>query len=147
MQKNKIFLEVIKNRKIILPLFLIISSFFLGFFVKEIYNNYFKRNTNLVNIKKSSNKISLEDVLNNKNTADIIVLLYIKDKCSYCMKAEKLLKSKNIKYDLINLTSNHNLHLQLIKQTQQITVPYVFYNNKFIGGYSELNSLLTKPDH
>lgn len=69
------------------------------------------------------------------------VKLYIKSSCFFCQKALSLLEEKGIKYEIIELTDNRELQLALIEQTGQTTVPYIFINNQFIGGFDQLNHI------
>lgn len=70
--------------------------------------------------------------------SDINVVLYVKKTCSYCNYAKSLLERKGIPYEVIELTNNEDLIIKLVNQTGQTTVPYVFVNNEFVGGYTEL---------
>ena len=70
--------------------------------------------------------------------SDIKVMLYSKTGCSYCTKAKELLKNKGIAYEEVELTNNKDLIIKLVNQTGQNTVPYVFVNDEFIGGYQDL---------
>lgn len=72
---------------------------------------------------------------------DIKIILYSLDGCRYCVAAEEFLKKKSIPYDVIKLRRNNDLATKLFNQTGQRTVPYVFVNDKFIGGYQDLVQL------
>lgn len=83
------------------------------------------------------------DVILNKNKSDnlptnVKVIIYAKDSCIYCIRAKELLDSRQIFYEVVDLTNNKDLHLKLVEKTGQHTVPYVFINDKFIGGYQNL---------
>lgn len=69
------------------------------------------------------------------------ILLYTKRGCSYCDMAKTLLVEKKITHEVIDLSFNQDLQKKLITQTGQTTVPYIFVNNKFIGGYTNLLEL------
>ncbi len=69
------------------------------------------------------------------------VLIYSREGCSYCTKAKILLEQKNIKFELVELAGNQDLYNKLVSQTGQRTVPYIFVNDKFIGGYQDLKKL------
>ena len=79
-----------------------------------------------------------EQVLNRQN---IQVIIYVREGCVYCKMAKDLLLENKITYEAIDLDSNPELQKKLIEKTQQTTVPYVFINNKFIGGYNDLLKL------
>jgi len=69
---------------------------------------------------------------------DIKVVLYTKDGCRYCNLTKELLQDKGIPYELVELTGNKDIFIKLANQTGQNTVPYVFVNGQFVGGYQDL---------
>lgn len=66
------------------------------------------------------------------------VILYTKNYCSYCTMAKNLLSSKNLSYEEVDLTENDELRDKLSTEHQWRTVPMIFVNEKFIGGFTEL---------
>jgi len=72
------------------------------------------------------------------------VLLYTTETCFFCTMAKKLLSNSNISYKEIHIDHNFILFEKIIKLTNQKTVPQIFINGIFIGGYTELNSLIEK---
>lgn len=87
------------------------------------------------------NRNLAEQVLNRQN---IQVIIYVREGCVYCKMAKDLLLEYKITYEAIDLDSNPELQKKLIEKTKQTTVPYVFINNKFIGGYNDLLKLKQK---
>ncbi len=87
------------------------------------------------------NRNLAEQVLNRQN---IQVIIYVREGCVYCKMAKDLLLENKITYEAIDLDSNPELQKKLIEKTKQTTVPYVFINNKFIGGYNDLLKLKQK---
>ncbi len=87
------------------------------------------------------NRNLAEQVLNRQN---IQVIIYVREGCVYCKMAKDLLLERKITYEAIDLDSNPELQKKLIEKTKQTTVPYVFINNKFIGGYNDLLKLKQK---
>lgn len=69
------------------------------------------------------------------------VVIYSKSKCYYCESAKDLLIKKDIAYREIDITWDKELHSKLLSETQQSTVPYIFIQGKFIGGYQDLEKL------
>lgn len=69
------------------------------------------------------------------------VIIYTKEGCLYCMMAKDLLAESKIIYEAIDLGSDLDLRKKLVEKTKQTTVPYIFINNKFIGGYNDLLKL------
>ena len=69
------------------------------------------------------------------------ILLYIREGCFYCRLATELLQEKSLHYETIELSNNEALYAKLVNTTGQTTVPYVFIDGQFIGGYSDLQKL------
>lgn len=69
---------------------------------------------------------------------DLKVLLYTKDMCKYCILAKELLREHSVPFEVIELENNMDLHKKIATQTGQNTVPYIYINDKFIGGYGDL---------
>lgn len=65
--------------------------------------------------------------------------------CPSCVDAKKLLNKHSFNYLNVDLTddSNENLFHCLYDITKSHYVPQIFVNNKFIGGYRELQYLHT----
>lgn len=68
-------------------------------------------------------------------------LLYTKEGCSYCTMAKNLLSEKQIKFESIEIGNNQDLFTKLSNQTGQNTVPFIFIDGRFIGGYQDLKKL------
>jgi len=69
--------------------------------------------------------------------------IYTKTNCGYCAKAKILLKLNNILYEEINLDNDakrlefyENMENQVDRKIN--SVPQIFLDNKFIGGYDDL---------
>jgi len=63
--------------------------------------------------------------------------------CTYCEQAKKLLQSKNIEYEERNIAHG----LWTVQQLQEAvpgarTVPQIFVDDKYVGGFSELKEML-----
>ena len=66
-------------------------------------------------------------------------IIYSLPTCSFCIKAKKLLLKYRIPYQ--EIVVNQTIIRQLSKRTGMTTVPQIFINGKFIGGYTELSKL------
>lgn len=66
------------------------------------------------------------------------IIIYTTQTCTYCNLAKNLLKEKKLQFTEINIEANLNILKDLIKKTNHKTVPQIFINEKFIGGYTEL---------
>ena len=74
------------------------------------------------------------------------VKVYSTNYCPFCMKAKQLLKSKNIPFQEIDLTSQPDLREKISKETSWQTVPMIFIGGKLIGGFDDLNALNQKGE-
>jgi len=70
--------------------------------------------------------------------------IYTTDYCGYCRAAKKLLEEYQISYQEIDVTHNPSLRQWLLEKTGQRTVPQIFFDDKSIGGYTELAKFLLK---
>ena len=61
--------------------------------------------------------------------------------CPYCVRAKNLLQSKGIEFEEIDLSHNEALKQKIMQQTGLRTVPQIFIDNQFVGGYQELEAL------
>jgi len=66
--------------------------------------------------------------------------------CSYCYSAKNLLQQQGIAFEEIDLQLGGEEAQQLLKQSGQRTVPQIFINDKPIGGYTDLASLIRKNE-
>jgi glutaredoxin 3 len=69
------------------------------------------------------------------------VQIYTWSDCPYCVRAKNLLKSKNIPFEEIDLDGKDKELAELRARTGQRTIPQIFIDEKFIGGFSELAKL------
>ncbi len=59
--------------------------------------------------------------------------------CSYCALAKRLLKSKQVKFNEIEISSDTNLRGKMRSRANgQRTVPQIFIDDIHIGGYDDL---------
>lgn len=61
--------------------------------------------------------------------------------CPYCQGAVKFLKKNNLPFKAKNIGNNAQMMENLAKSTGWPTVPKIFVQGRFIGGYSELMRL------
>lgn len=62
--------------------------------------------------------------------------------CPYCKAAVKLLRSAGVPHRIINIGNNAELMIRLSNDTGSPTVPKIFVNEQFIGGFTELEQLV-----
>lgn len=61
--------------------------------------------------------------------------------CPYCRAAERLLDSKGVQYNAIDVTHDQQTRDWLVEASGQYTVPQIFIGDQSIGGFSELQAL------
>jgi glutaredoxin len=79
-----------------------------------------------------------------ENPSESGFTIYSKSGCPNCIKVKKLLKDNNINFNLIDsdeyIIEDKDFFLNYIKEISNVevkTFPIIFYDKKFIGGYSE----------
>ncbi|MEM2159503.1 MAG: glutaredoxin domain-containing protein [Candidatus Nitrosotenuis sp.] len=80
-------------------------------------------------------------------------IIYSKDHCPYCDKAKRLLEQQNIKYtqymlDIGQLKEDDQVYYtrdELLKVVPNArSVPQIFIDDNYIGGYTQLEQHLNK---
>ena len=71
----------------------------------------------------------------------MMIKIYTTNYCPYCQASKSLLDEKGLKYESIDLTEDHEKREKLATELDYRTVPMIFINDKFIGGFSELQAL------
>lgn len=66
------------------------------------------------------------------------VLVYTTRICPYCVAAKRLLKRVEVGFDEVDLSANADLRMQLADETGWRTVPMIFVEGRFVGGYDDL---------
>lgn len=74
------------------------------------------------------------------------IRLYTWPHCPFCNNAKRLLDSKGLSYKDVNIYGNNEMKQALAEKTGQSTVPFIFVDEQFIGGYTELAELDNKGD-
>lgn len=70
------------------------------------------------------------------------VKVYSTTVCPYCVRAKQLLERKGIAYTEINLSNEApEVRVELMEKTRHRTVPQIFINDEFIGGFDQLYQL------
>lgn len=76
-----------------------------------------------------------------KDCQDKKLTIYTKEFCIHCVNMKKLLNKNRLKYQEIELTEKHILYSWLYSSTKQRTVPFVYINDRFVGGLSDFKKL------
>ena len=67
------------------------------------------------------------------------VELYTNRGCGACVNAKRLLDSKNVSYQEIKLGSSRRVDMEFrIRTNGSKTIPQIFINDEWIGGFEEL---------
>ena len=66
------------------------------------------------------------------------VHIYTTQYCSYCDSAKRFFEQKGWDYKETNLTEKPELRQELSIKHSWRTVPMIFINDEFIGGFTEL---------
>ena len=70
------------------------------------------------------------------------VKVYTGSNCGYCTAAKKLLQTAGIAYEEIGLDDQPELRRKLSEENGHYrTVPMIFIDGKFIGGFTDLQTL------
>jgi glutaredoxin 3 len=76
-----------------------------------------------------------------KDTAMTDVTIYTTRLCGYCFAAKRLLGSRRIPYEEVDVSGDADKRAWLVETTGQRTVPQIFIKGESIGGYEELAAL------
>ena len=75
------------------------------------------------------------------------VTVYMGPMCGYCDAAKRLLNKKNIPYKEINIALEEDQMNEMIKKSNgKRTIPQIFIENYYVGGYDELRALEIKGE-
>ena len=69
------------------------------------------------------------------------VLVYSTTICPYCMRARKLLNSKNVDYTEINLDKEPQYRKEMEQRSGRTSVPQIFIDDHHVGGFDDLSEL------
>lgn len=70
------------------------------------------------------------------------VLMYSTGVCPYCDRAERLLKRKGVEQiEKIRVDLHPELRIEMMEKTGRRTVPQIYINEVYVGGYDDLAAL------
>ncbi len=69
------------------------------------------------------------------------VTVYSSDLCGFCFRAKRLLHSKEVAFEEINVDGNMDVRRQMMSLTGGRTVPQIIINEQPVGGCDELYAL------
>ena len=72
-------------------------------------------------------------------------IVWSKDACPYCVQAKALLTQRGITYEERNITHGTWTKEQLLEAVPTArTLPQIFLNTEYVGGFTELRTKLTE---
>lgn len=71
------------------------------------------------------------------------VTIYTTRFCPYCVRAKRLLDSKQVSYHEIPVDADKEQRQIMMERSQGHTVPQIFINDQHVGGCDELYALET----
>ncbi len=66
-------------------------------------------------------------------------IIYSTAICPYCVRAKLLLDKRNVQYEEYRVDLDQGKLREMIKLTGRQTVPQIFIDDKYIGGFDELS--------
>ncbi|MEC8265506.1 MAG: glutaredoxin 3 [Pseudomonadota bacterium] len=69
------------------------------------------------------------------------IIIYSSILCPYCHSAKALLNKLNLDYKEILIDNDPMVKKQMINLSNRNTVPQIFFGDKHIGGYDDLQKL------
>ena len=73
-------------------------------------------------------------------------IVWSKPACGYCVKAKNLLEAKGIEYEERNIAEGWKIQDLLEAAPNAKTMPQIWLDDKYIGGYLELEDALKQID-
>ena len=89
------------------------------------------------NVSEKVERVALQD--------DNRTLIYGKDDCPFCAKSKEELSLRGIPFDYINLTEIGKTAAEVTGRKEAKTVPQIYIEGKYVGGYDQLMSYLNQP--
>jgi len=69
-------------------------------------------------------------------------IVWSKDSCPFCLQAKALLESKGIEYEERNINKDYTKEQLLESVPTARTLPQIFLDDEYIGGFTELRNKL-----
>jgi len=66
------------------------------------------------------------------------ITLYTTDKCSSCLRAKALLTQRQLPFEEINLSRDHDGRVALVQRTGMMTFPQILVDDEPLGGFEAL---------
>lgn len=69
------------------------------------------------------------------------IVMYSTSWCPYCARARRLLQSKGVQFEEIDIEARPEARDEMIQRSGRRTVPQIFIGDKHIGGSDDLHAL------
>lgn len=69
------------------------------------------------------------------------IVMYTQAFCAYCAAARKLLRSKGVAFEEIDITMNAERRREMTARSGGSTVPQIFIDDRPVGGYDDIARL------
>ena len=69
------------------------------------------------------------------------VIMYSTAVCPYCVAAKNFLKSRGLGYQEVRVDTDPAARALMMERTRRTSVPQIFINGTYVGGYEELVAL------
>ena len=69
------------------------------------------------------------------------VTIYTGHRCTYCNAAKRMLDSKNVAYNEININEDPTKAEEMVERTNRQTVPQIFIGETHVGGFDDMAEL------
>lgn len=66
-----------------------------------------------------------------------MIKVYTTDTCSWCVTAKDYLKSKNVKFEEVNVSTDMIAREEMLKKSRQMGVPVIDINGTIIVGFNK----------
>ena len=77
----------------------------------------------------------------NQQADDNSVVVYITQRCPFCVRAINLLKNKGVGYKEIDIENDRQLREEMEQKAKRKTVPQIFIGDVHVGGYDDMYKL------
>ncbi|AFS77805.1 putative glutaredoxin [Gottschalkia acidurici 9a] len=74
------------------------------------------------------------------------IVIYTKNYCPYCKMASAMLKRKGADFTEVDVTNDEDTFKVAKEKSGSRTVPQIFIDDKFIGGFDDLAALESSGD-
>ena len=69
------------------------------------------------------------------------IVMYTTNWCPYCERARRLLKSKGLRFEEIDVESAPEKRAEMLSRSGRRTVPQIFIGDRHVGGSDDLAAL------